>query len=222
MSFFGLWMVTPLPDEQIARLAPVLLPVIERQAALPHIRARWQRWASAPEQVHGYRPGLDPDNPRLLTLDESSTAFLELSSACPLNEEEPYNLINEVWHLVDPDASLVVTCRRAIPQRRSLTHWVPSASPASGLVRGLRPGRRRDPCRAAPHTGSPRPRRQRVPPGARPSSGVAVRGRRRGRRGRHASARRAGTGMAGGRGRGCGPVRTHGRPRLTVAVAAPA
>ena len=115
MSFFGLWMVAPLPDEEIARLAAVLMPVIEHQAALPHIRARWQRWATAPEQVRGHRQGLDPDHPQLLILDTSSTAFLELSSACPLNEEEPYNLVNEVWHLVDPDASLVVTCRKGFP-----------------------------------------------------------------------------------------------------------
>ena len=115
MSFFGLWMVTPLPDEQIARLAPVLVPAIARQAALPQSRLLWQRWATAPGEVRGYQPGLQPDHPLLLTLDTSSSAFLELSSACPLNEEEAYDLVNEVWHLADVDASLVVTCRKGYP-----------------------------------------------------------------------------------------------------------
>ncbi|MCC9306279.1 hypothetical protein LN042_04000 [Kitasatospora sp. RB6PN24] len=125
MSFLGMWVVVPLPDAVVAELAPVLKPVIAEQQSSPETRALWEEWVQAPERVRGLRRRRRPDEP---VSEAESEAFMELSSACPLDEHvellyEAMNQSPKEWH----DLAVCAGCRKGYP--------------AAALAHGLGPAR---------------------------------------------------------------------------------
>ncbi|MCX4744278.1 hypothetical protein OG455_01905 [Kitasatospora sp. NBC_01287] len=122
MSATGIWVLLPVPDEAVARFAPLLDPPVARQRQAARTRRLWRDWQAAPELVGGLRQV--GANGR--ALEEASEAFQELSGACPLDAH--IETVYELWGHGDQQGPLLTAgCRKG--------------HPAAALAHGLGPAR---------------------------------------------------------------------------------